>query len=60
MGTGLLHAAPKCPAQTDRAEPIDEVKDDLAAAIELVLDVMREDALGQAPPDAVRDTVVVE
>ncbi len=37
----------------------DEARDDLIAAIELVLEDLREEAFRSAPPDAVRATVAV-
>ena len=58
-GDWFIARCPEVPGANGQGRTIEEVKDDLAAAIELVLDVLREDALGQAPPDAVRDTVVV-
>jgi len=37
-----------------------EARDDLAAAIALVLEDRREDALRGVPPDAIRETVAVD
>ena len=58
-GDGWLWAyCPEVPGANGQGGSVEEVKEDLAAAIELVLDLMREDGLKSASPAARRDTVL--
>ena len=50
---------PEVPAANGQGETIEEAKADLALAIELVLDLMRERALREDLPGAIRETVMV-
>ena len=58
-GDWYIARCPEVPGANGQGRTIEEVKEDLAAAIDLMLDVMREDALQQARPGSLRDTVVV-
>ena len=49
---GFWAVCPEVPGANGQGETIEEVKEDLAAAIQLVLDVLREDALKKASPTA--------
>lgn len=66
--TALIEAAPEggywaiCPeisGANGQGETIEEAKDSLKEAIELILDDRREDVLRGLPKDVVRDTVLV-
>ncbi|MFN0148238.1 MAG: type II toxin-antitoxin system HicB family antitoxin, partial [Dehalococcoidia bacterium] len=57
-GDWYIARCPEVPGANGQGRTIDEVKEDLAAAIELVLAVMREDALAEAAPGAIRETVL--
>lgn len=57
-GDWYVARCPEVPGANGQARTIEELKEDLAAAIELVLDVMREDALVEAAPGAIRETVL--
>jgi predicted RNase H-like HicB family nuclease len=50
---------PEVPGANGQGRTIDEVKANLVEAIELMLDVMREDALAQAGEEVVREVVLV-
>ena len=47
------------PGANGQGETVDEVLEDLAAAIELILEVLRDDGLAQASPKARREMVRV-
>ena len=56
---GFWATCPEVPGANGQGETIDEVLEDLAAAIELMLDVLRSDALAEASAGARREKVVV-
>lgn len=56
---GFWGICPEVPGANGQGETIEEVKADLAAAIELILDDRREDALRGLPDDAIQEIVVV-
>ena len=51
---------PEIPGANGQGRTIDECRKNLADAIELILEDRREDALRGVPPDAIRETVVVQ
>ena len=51
---GFWAICPEVPGADGQGETIEEVKENLEAAITLMLDVMREDALKRASPTAHR------
>ncbi|MEO6042899.1 MAG: type II toxin-antitoxin system HicB family antitoxin [Tepidiformaceae bacterium] len=54
---GFWAICPEVPGANGQGETIEEVKEDLEAAIKLMLDVMREDALKRASPTARHETL---
>lgn len=56
---GFWATCPEVPGANGQGETVDEVLDDLAAAIELMLDVLRGDAMAVASAGARRETVLV-
>ena len=54
---GFCAICPEVPGANGQGETIEEVKEDLEAAIKLMLDVMREDALKRASPTARHETL---
>ena len=59
-GDWFIAQCPEVPEANGQGRTPDEAKSDLAAAIQLVLEDRREDALRGVPADAVRETVIVE
>jgi predicted RNase H-like HicB family nuclease len=59
-GDWFVAQCPEVPEANGQGRTPEEAKNDLAAAIELVLDDRREDALKAASADAVREIVTVE
>lgn len=51
---------PEIPGANGQGRSIDECRKNLAEAIELILDDRREDAFRGVPPDAIRETVVLQ
>ena len=51
---------PEIPGANGQGRTIEECRISLAEAIALILEDRREDALRGVPPDAVRETVVVQ
>src|SRR5438132_13000784 len=58
-GDWFIAQCPEVPEANGQGRTPEEAKSDLAAAIELVLEVRREDALKAAAADAVREIVTV-
>ena len=58
-GDWFIAQCPEVPEANGQGPTPDEAKSDLAAAIQLVLEDRREDALKTASSDALRDTVTV-
>ena len=56
---GFWGICPEVPGANGQGETLEEVKENLAAAIELILQDRREDALRGLPEDAIRDVVVI-
>jgi predicted RNase H-like HicB family nuclease len=52
--------SPEVPGANGQGRTKDEARGSLAAAISLILQDRREDALRGVPPDAERETVIVE
>jgi predicted RNase H-like HicB family nuclease len=48
------------PGANGQGRTLEECRKNLAAAIELILEDRREDALCGVPPDAIRETVVLQ
>lgn len=51
---------PEIPGANGQGRTIEECRRSLAAAIELILEDRREDAFRGVPPDAIRETVVLQ
>jgi predicted RNase H-like HicB family nuclease len=51
---------PEIPGANGQGKTKDEARQNLAGAIALILEDRREDALRGVPPDAIRDTVIVQ
>ena len=51
---------PEIPGANGQGRTIEECRENLAAAIELILEDRREDALRGIPQDAIRETVVLQ
>jgi predicted RNase H-like HicB family nuclease len=58
-GEWFVAYSPEVPGANGQGRTREEARASLAAAISLILDDRREDALRGLPPDAVRETVVV-
>jgi predicted RNase H-like HicB family nuclease len=56
---GYWAICPEVPGANGQGETIDETKRSLAAAIQLILEDRREDALRGLPQEAIRDTVAI-
>jgi predicted RNase H-like HicB family nuclease len=51
---------PEIPGANGQGRTIEECRENLASAIELILEDRREDALRGVPQDAIRETVVLQ
>jgi predicted RNase H-like HicB family nuclease len=51
---------PEIPGANGQGRSIEECRENLAAAIELILEDRREDPLRGVPQDAIRETVVLQ
>jgi predicted RNase H-like HicB family nuclease len=56
---GFWAICPEIPGANGQGETIEEAKNNLKEAIELILEDRREDILRGLPEDAIRDTVMV-
>lgn len=56
---GYWATCPEVPGANGQGETVEETKRDLAAAIQLILQDRREDALRGLPKDAIQDTVAL-
>jgi predicted RNase H-like HicB family nuclease len=56
---GYWAICPEVPGANGQGETIEETKNDLRQAIELILEDRREDILRGLPDDAIQDTVLV-
>ncbi len=59
-GTGTSLIVQRFPGANGQGRTKDEARQNLAEAIELILEDRREDALRGVPPDAIRETVIVK
>lgn len=58
-GDWYIAYCPEIPGANGQGKTIEECKQSLAAAISLILEDRREDALRSVPEDAIRDVVAV-
>jgi predicted RNase H-like HicB family nuclease len=58
-GKWFIACCPEVPGANGQGKTPEEAKADLAEAVALILEDRREDALRGAPPEVIRDTVVV-
>ena len=58
-GDWFIGYCPEIPGANGQGHTVEECREDLAAAIELMLDDRREEGLRAVPADAIRETVVV-
>jgi predicted RNase H-like HicB family nuclease len=59
-GDWYIAYCPEIPGANGQGRTKDEARENLAEAIELILEDRREDALRGVPPDAIRETVTVK
>ncbi len=59
-GDWVVAYCPEVPGANGQGATKDEARESLAAAIALVIEDRREDALRGVPPEAERETIVVE
>jgi predicted RNase H-like HicB family nuclease len=59
-GEWYIGYCPEIPGANGQGRTIDECRASLADAIALILQDRREDGLRGVPPDAIRETVIVE
>jgi len=59
-GDWFIAFCPEIPGANGQGRTKDEARESLAAAIELILQDRREDALRGIPPNAIRETVTVK
>ena len=59
-GKWYVAYCPEIPGANGQGKSKDEARENLAEAISLILEDRREEGLRGVPPDAIRETVVVE
>ena len=59
-GDWVIGYCPEVPGANGQGQTVEECRQNLAAAVELILRDRREDALRGVPDDAVTETIVVE
>lgn len=59
-GEWFIGYCPEIPGANGQGQTVEECREDLAAAIALILEDRREDGLRGVPPDAIRGVVVVQ
>jgi predicted RNase H-like HicB family nuclease len=59
-GDWYIAYCPEVPGANGQGRTVDECRENLAAAIALILEDRRQDALRGAPQDAIKDVVVVQ
>ena len=59
MGTGLSGIVLRFQGANGQGKTMEECRENLSAAIALILEDRRQEALRGVPPDAIRDVVVV-
>jgi predicted RNase H-like HicB family nuclease len=52
--------SPEIPGANGQGRTVEECRESLCAAIQLILEDRREDGLRGAPPDALRETVTIQ
>jgi len=59
-GEWYIAYCPEIPGANGQGRTKDDARENLAEAIELILEDRREDALHGVPPEAIRDTVTIK
>jgi predicted RNase H-like HicB family nuclease len=59
-GEWFIGYCPEIPGANGQGRTIEECRTNLSEAIALILEDWREDGLRGAPPDAIRETVVIQ
>jgi predicted RNase H-like HicB family nuclease len=59
-GEWFVGWSPEIPGANGQGHTVEECRESLSAAIQLILEDRREDGLRGAPPDALRETVTVQ
>jgi predicted RNase H-like HicB family nuclease len=59
-GEWFVAWSPEIPGANGQGRDVDECRESLSAAIQLILEDRREDGLRGAPADAIRETVTVQ
>ena len=59
-GDWFIAYCPEVPGANGQGKTLEECRRNLADAIELILEVRREDAMRGVPPSAVQETIVVD
>jgi len=59
-GDWFIAYCPEVPGANGQGKTLDDCRLNLADAIELILEDRRQDAMRGVPPDAVRETIVVD
>jgi predicted RNase H-like HicB family nuclease len=59
-GEWYIAYCPEIPGANGQGRTKDDAQENLAEALELILEDRREDALRGVPPDAIRETVTVK
>jgi predicted RNase H-like HicB family nuclease len=59
-GDWFVAWSPEIPGANGQGRSVEECREDLASAIQLILQDRREDGLRGAPPDALRQTVTIQ
>ena len=59
-GDWVIGYCPEVPGANGQGQTVEECRQNLAAAVELILRDRREDALRGVPDDAMTETIVVE
>ncbi|MDQ1638403.1 MAG: hypothetical protein QOF62_1742 [Pyrinomonadaceae bacterium] len=59
-GEWFIGYCPEIPGANGQGHTVEECRANLSAAIALILEDRREDGLRGAPPDAIKDLVVVQ
>jgi len=56
---GYWAFCPEIPGANGQGETVDEARESLGAAVELILEDRRDDSMRGLPPDAIRSTLLV-
>jgi predicted RNase H-like HicB family nuclease len=60
VGDWFVGWSPEIPGANGQGRSVEECRDSLGAAIQLILEDRREDGLRGAPADALRETVTIQ